>query len=147
VKQFNYFFPDRVQVWLVCDDANDFEFDEIVVDDEVGESTETEDGHLDWFAYETSHGEGLDGLLDLIAFDRQERLAWLAEHGIAPGQRFQVEIEKPTYSGPDYWGEYDWSAGDWRIVQIEPWPLRKILRAWTKQSDKDATRVIELATG
>jgi hypothetical protein len=133
--KFNYYLKNRVQIWLVCNAEDDYGFTELQGDEEVGESTETPDGHLDWFAYETGHGEGIDGLLDTISLDIPERLAWMALHGIAPGQPFQVEIESPTYSGPDYWGEYDWSAGDWRLMQIEPWSKTRVVRAWKKESE------------
>lgn len=78
---------------------------------------------LEWFEAEVD-AAGICGILDI-----DSSILWMLHNGIAPGQKFVVRIEQPTYIR-DYWGEYDVEYGDWDIVWREPLSDNLAWRAW-----------------
>lgn len=77
-----------------------------------------------WLSFELGEN-GVECLLDAD----EDRLAWLLQQGLAPGQPFRVRILPPVYTR-DYWGEYDCQLGDWVILERAPWTAAEHLRAW-----------------
>lgn len=64
---------------------------------------------------------------------RATGLKFALENGIAPGQRFLVLVEKPTYSetNNENGHEYDTQI-EWQLLHVEPWNLDRVLRHWTE---------------
>lgn len=118
--------PKRVRLWLRFYPGYEYDVEGAEgVHASAGESPA-------WF----EHEESLDGwyfLLGIESFEAEDRLQWMLEHGVAPGQCFQVEIRQPTYYPRDYWGEYpDPDYHDPVIVQVEPWPQAKVAEAFER---------------
>lgn len=97
--------------------------------------------HIDHFV---SYIMDMGGSLDLISWDgryhrgEEETEAFLIEQGIAPGQRFLMELNFTT--SRDYWGEYDETL-DGRIMDIEPWTTSQVLEAWEEHFKTMRTKI------
>ncbi|MFI5113529.1 MAG: hypothetical protein ACHP7J_00190 [Terriglobales bacterium] len=121
---------EDVRVWLKLEDDGDALF--IVLDErpdffasDGGESEEKDH----WLQYCLSHEPIYDWFgLSIDGKWRPSVQQWALENGIAPGQRFLCELS--------YWHSYDpWSnehdEGMYHeVVEIEPWPVDRILGAW-----------------
>jgi len=89
-------------------------------DEETGEfgmDLDCDGPHPDhWLGYLLSM-DTLNGVLGFIG-GVDEQLKQMMEWGVAPGQRFIIELV--FSAGRDYWGEYDESL-NWRVMDVEPW--------------------------
>lgn len=119
----NLYAPDRVRIWLYIfqyQGDGELELEEV---DEVHEHGEVPD----WLPNDI-HETGLGDVLQLV--DEEDMLNFLLEHGVAPGQAFQIEFERPRWYRC---GEYDsdWDVDyDWTLVDRKPMSERDVLASW-----------------
>jgi len=90
---------------------------------------------LHWLAYVMEQYS----LAEYLALDDAEsQVRFMLQEGIAPGQRFLVEMS--FWSSRDYWGEWD-EGLDMRVMDREPWTEAQHVEAW--MGHLKTTRCIE----
>jgi hypothetical protein len=129
----NHYQNGRARIWMRFEPGYQFDIEQAPgVHAEVG-------FYPNWLEHELSDGwEFLLNLRDKPYGPEWSyewcHFHWMLERGIAPGQRFQVEVTRPWYPSRPYY-DGDWPDPGYEepvIVQVEPWPLAKVAKAWEK---------------
>lgn len=126
----DYDFGDVVWVWVAMSLANDFWIEFLNQESWAPPDATGRWSEFGWLQYEIQ-----ECMEDLLVFDdyvvREERgLQWLLEHGIAPGQPFQVAIRAPDYQSETSTREYDVSYSGPAVVRaIDYWAPDRVYGA------------------
>lgn len=111
--------PTRYLIWVEFE-GPELNLMELAPDDEL---------RPEWLRYELAENS-LDFILGIEGIDEEDRMKWLLQEGIAPGQPFLLEVIQPTYSY-GYYGDCDVEY-DYDIVKVQPWTPEAVARAFER---------------